>query len=42
MRLAYLSACLTAHLADAKMIGEGVHLVSSFIITGFINVVGTL
>jgi len=41
-RLAYLSACSTAHLADARMVDEGVHLVSSFMIAGFTHVVGTL
>ena len=40
-RLAYLSACSTAQLADARLVDEGVHLVSSFMIAGFTHVIGT-
>jgi len=41
-RLAYLSACSTAHSASSELIDEVTHIVSSFHIAGYPNVIGTL
>jgi len=41
-RLAYLSACSTADSISFKLLDEVTHIVSSFHIAGFINVIGTL
>ena len=41
-RLAYLSACGTADSASPELIDEVTHIVSSFHIAGFINVIGSL
>ncbi|RPB27802.1 hypothetical protein L211DRAFT_778853 [Terfezia boudieri ATCC MYA-4762] len=41
-RLAYLSACSTANSPSSKLVDEVTHIVSSFHIAGFINVIGAL
>ena len=41
-RLAYLSACSTANSTSPSLVDEVTHIVSSFHIAGFINVIGTL
>ena len=41
-RLAYLSACSTAESTSSELADEVTHIVSSFHIAGFINVIGTL
>ncbi|KAF8423527.1 CHAT domain-containing protein [Tirmania nivea] len=41
-RLAYLSACSTANSTLSELVDEVTHIVSSFHIAGFINVIGTL
>jgi len=41
-RLAYLSACSTANSTATELVDEVTHIVSSFHIAGFINVIGTL
>jgi len=41
-RLAYLSACSTAHSKSPELIDEVTHIVSSFHIAGYTNVIGTL
>jgi len=41
-RLAYLSACSTANSTSSKLADEVTHIVSSFHIAGFTNVIGTL
>ena len=41
-RLAYLSACSTAQSTSSTLSDEVTHIVSSFHIAGFINVIGTL
>jgi len=41
-RLAYLSACSTAHSTSSELADEVTHIVSSFHIAGFIHVIGTL
>lgn len=40
--LAYLSACSTANYNDSSLADEAIHLVSSFQVAGFRNVVGSL
>jgi hypothetical protein len=40
--LAYLSACETGQVNDQRGIDEGLHLVSSFQVAGFRNVIGSL
>ena len=40
--LAYLSACGTGQVLDAKLIDEGIHLISACQLAGFQHVVGTL
>ena len=41
-RLAYLSACSTAQSTSPTLADEVTHIVSSFHIAGFVNVIGTL
>lgn len=41
-RLAYLSACNTAQSTSSSLLDEITHIVSSFHIAGFVNVIGTL
>ena len=41
-RLAYLSACSTAQSTSSELADEVTHIVSSFHIAGFVNVIGTL
>ena len=41
-RLAYLSACSTARIADARLLDEAIHLTSAFQLAGFPHVIGTL
>ena len=41
-RLAYLSACSTAHNASLNLVDEVTHISSSFHIAGFAHVIGTL
>ena len=41
-RLAYLSACSTAQSTSSKLADEVTHIVSSFHISGFVHVIGTL
>jgi len=41
-RLAYLSACSTANSPSSQLFDEVTHIVSSFHIAGYINVIGTL
>ena len=41
-RLAYLSACSTANSTSSNLADEVTHIVSSFHIAGFTNVIGTL
>ncbi|KAF8421683.1 CHAT domain-containing protein [Tirmania nivea] len=41
-RLAYLSACSTANITSSALVDEVTHIVSSFHIAGFTNVIGTL
>ncbi|RYP23193.1 hypothetical protein DL765_001278 [Monosporascus sp. GIB2] len=40
--LAYLSACGTGQVRDAKLIDEGMHLISACQLVGFQHVIGTL
>jgi hypothetical protein len=41
-RLAYLSACHTAHQEGRTLLDEGIHLASAFQLTGFPHVIATL
>ena len=41
-QLAYLSACGTARMTDARLLDEAIHLASAFQMAGFPHVVGTL
>jgi tetratricopeptide (TPR) repeat protein len=41
-QLAYLSACSTARMANARLLDETIHLVSAFQLAGFSHVIGTL
>jgi len=41
-RLAYLSACHTAHQQDTTLLDESIHLASAFQLTGFPHVIATL
>jgi CHAT domain-containing protein len=40
--LAYLSACGTGQVGDAKYFDENIHLISGFQLAGFRHVIGTL
>ena len=40
--LAYLSACGTGQLHDARFVDESIHLISAFQLAGFRQVIGTL
>lgn len=40
--IAYLSACSTANIKDAKLADESLHITSGFLIAGFAHVIGSL
>jgi hypothetical protein len=41
-RIAYLSACSTAEVRSYDLVDESIHLASTFLLTGFPHVIGTL
>lgn len=41
-RVAYLSACSTAHMTASKFTDEAIHLASAFQVAGFAHVIGSL
>ncbi|KAF8434966.1 hypothetical protein BGX38DRAFT_1100670, partial [Terfezia claveryi] len=42
VRLAYLSACSTAQSTGSRLVDKVTHIMSSFYIAGFINIIGIL
>ncbi|RAH48749.1 CHAT domain-containing protein [Aspergillus brunneoviolaceus CBS 621.78] len=40
--IAYLSACSTAEIRDRRLLDEGLHITSGFLIAGFSHVIGSL
>ncbi|KAF8465975.1 CHAT domain-containing protein [Kalaharituber pfeilii] len=41
-KLAYLSACSSAHISSRKLLDEGIHMASALQLAGFQHVIGTL